>query len=170
MKFCHLAYLTALVAVPHAASAQNHLWTSEGYGYLFDASADSLRAFEVTSISCIASFTAAAVSAPAGATAAYRFVGAPVTVLLLPDKTSGGMRFHMNGAASDVILRRAAEKPAVCTRPTPNTPTSNFDVFARTWAEQYGFFDLKHVDWSAIVAANRAKVSDSTPPAQLFAV
>jgi hypothetical protein len=158
-----------VIGAAPVARAQN-LWTSEGYGYLIDASSDSLRAFEVTSISCIASFTAVAVPAPAGAAAAYRFVGAPVTVLLLPDKTSGAMRFHMNGAASDVILRRATAKPAVCDRPTPNTPASNFDVFARTWAEQYGFFDLKHVDWSAIVAANRAKVTDSTPPAQLFAV
>jgi len=67
-------------------------------------------------------------------------------------------------------LRRAAQRPAVCDRPTPNTPTANFDVFARTWAEQYGFFDIKHADWSAIVAANRRRVTDSTTPESLFAV
>jgi len=155
---------------PSLAVGQRSLWTSEGYGFLFDAGRDTLRAFEVTSISCIPSFTAAAVPAPAGASAAYRFVGAPVTVLLLPDKTPGGMRFHMNGAASDVILRPASQRPAVCDRPTPNTPMSNFEIFARTWAEQYGFFDIKHVDWGSVVAANRSKVSDTTSPAQLFAV
>src|SRR5439155_6798596 len=89
--------------------------------FLFDAGRDTLRAFEVTSISCIPSFTAAAVGAPAGASAAYRFVGAPVTVLLLPDKTSGGMRFHMNGAASDVILRPMSQRPAVCERSEEHT-------------------------------------------------
>jgi hypothetical protein len=151
-----------IVAMPSVVSAQQkNLWVSEGYGYLFDAGPDTLRAFEVTSVSCIPSFTATVVSAPAGAAAAYRMTNAPVTVLLLNDKT-GGMRFHLNGAASDVILHSASQKPAVCDRPTPNTPTSNFDVFTRTWAEQYGFFDLKHVDWPAIVAANRSKVTDST--------
>jgi hypothetical protein len=166
-----LRLLAAFVAAtPSLAGGQTNGWTSEGYGYFFDASADTLRAFEVTSISCIPSFTAAAVPAPAGAVAAYRFVGAPVTVLMLPDRNADGMRYHMNGAASDVVLRRATQKPSVCTHPTPNTPTSNFDVFARTWAEQYGFFDIKHVDWAAVVAANRGKVSDSTSPADLFAV
>src|SRR2546423_5673383 len=163
--------LVPFVAVfPSAAIAQSSLWTSEGYGYFFDASPDTLRAFEVTGISCIPSFTAVAVPAPAGAVAAFRFIGAPVTVLMLADQSAGGMRFHMNGAASDVVLRRAAQRPATCNHPTPNTPMSNFDVFTRTWAEQYGFFDLKRVDWAAVVAANRAKVSDSTSPAELFAV
>jgi len=171
MRHCPVRLAAVMcAAIPSVAAAQSGLWTSEGYGFLFDASRDTLRAFEVTSISCIPSFTASAVPAPAGAAAAYRFVGAPVTVLLLPDTKPGAMRFHMNGAASDVILRPASQKPAVCDRPTPNTPTSNFDVFAKTWAEHYGFFDLKHADWAAVVAANRAKVSDTTSPAQLFSV
>ena len=76
--------VATLVAVfPSVATAQNKLWTSEGYGYFFDASPDTLHAFEVTSISCIPSFTAVAVPAPAGAVAAFRFIGAPVTVLML---------------------------------------------------------------------------------------
>ena len=50
--------------MPSLAGAQSSLWTSEGYGYVFDARPDTLRAFEVTSISCIPSFTAAAVGAP----------------------------------------------------------------------------------------------------------
>ena len=166
-----LAALIALLAArPSRAGAQNGFWTSEGYGYFFDVHGDTLSASEITSISCMPSFTAVAVQHPSGALAAYRFVAAPVTVLLLPDKDSAKSRFHLNGAASDVVLRRAAQRPATCERPAPNTPTSNFDIFARTWAEQYGFFDLKHVDWAAVVAANRPKVSDSTTPAELFAV
>lgn len=161
----------AVVAAPWVAVAQQrNLWLSDGYGLLFDAGPDTLRAFEVTSVSCIPSFTASAVTAPPGVSAAYRLNGAPITVLLLPDKVTSGMRFHLNGAASDVVLHRAPEKPAVCNQPTPNTPISNFDVFTRTWAEQYGFFDLKRVDWAAIVAANRGKVTNSTPPKELFAV
>lgn len=158
--------------VASAAHAQTGIWTSEGYGYVFEIARDTLRAFEVTSISCIPSFTA--VVAPgvsqAGGVQAFRFTGAPVTVLLLPNGSADSYRFHLNGAASDIVLRRMTTRPAVCDRPAPNTPTSNFDVFARTWAEQYGFFDLKHTDWAAVVRANRAKVTEATTPAELFAI
>ena len=159
-----------LLAAPHAASAQAGLWLSEGYGYFFDVTRDTLRAYEITSISCIPSFVGAASPAPAGAVAAYRLGGSGVIVLFRSDSTADRMRFHENGAASDVILRRAAARPAACDHPTPDTPLSNFDVFAQTWAEQYGFFDVRHVDWPAVVAANRGKVSETTTPAALFAV
>ena len=159
-----------LLTAPQAASAQAGLWLSEGYGYFFDVAPDTLRAYEITGISCIPSFVGAVRPAPSGATAAYQLGGAPVTVLLLADSTAGSMRFHRNGAASDIILRRAAARPTTCEHPTADTPLSNFDVFARTWAEQYGFFDVRHVDWPAVVAANRGKVSDTTSPAALFAI
>src|SRR5437763_1946990 len=162
-----LAILALLLASAHVAAAQSGLWTSEGYGMFFDASADTLRAYEVTSVSCIPSFTAAAVPAPAGAVAAYRFTTAPVTMLLLRDQSPNGLRFHMNGAAPDILLRRAAARPSTCQRPTANTPASNFDVFATTWAEQYGFFDIRHADWASTVAANRPRVSDTTSDATL---
>src|SRR5438874_8540599 len=126
------AIAVLLASCSSVAGAQNTLWTSEGYGYFFDAGPDTLRAFEVTSISCILSFTAASVPAPAGAVAAYRFVGAPVTVLLLPDQKSDGMRFHLNGAASVVVLRRAAQRPVVCARAILITPIANFNVSAST--------------------------------------
>lgn len=164
------ALFTILLASIRVAGAQTGLWTSEGYGYFFDAGTDTLRAYEVTSISCIPSFTAVAEPAPTGAVAAYRFTTAPITVLLRRDQAPNGLRFHMNGAASDVILRRARARPTSCEHATPNTPVSNFNVFATTWAEQYGFFDIKHADWASIVAANRPKVSDTTSDGTLFAV
>jgi len=50
----------------------------------------------------------------------------------------------------------------------PDAPLSNFDVSAQTWAEQYPFFREKNVDWAAVVATNRSRVSDATTPEQLF--
>jgi hypothetical protein len=67
-----------------------------------------------------------------------------------------------------MIIHRIDRKPTVCDAPTPNTPLSNFNAFAQTWAEQYGFFPEKKVDWAAIVAANRSRVTDATTPEQLF--
>src|SRR5690348_17941379 len=120
-----IAVLAAIIAAPTVTKAQErNLWLSQGYGYLFDAGPDTLRAFEVTGISCLPSFTATAGSPPAGAAAAYRFTRAPVTILLLADST-GGMRFHMNCSASDGVRRRVWRKPPGRDRPTPNTPTSH---------------------------------------------
>jgi C-terminal processing protease CtpA/Prc len=69
-----------------------------------------------------------------------------------------------------MIVHRIERKPAVCDPPAPNTPQSNFDIFAETWAEQYGFFREKKTDWKAVVAANRSKVTDATTPEQLFEI
>jgi hypothetical protein len=49
-------------------------------------------------------------------------------------------RINVPSAASDMIIRRIVRKPALCDAPTPDTPFSNFDVFAETWAEHYPFF------------------------------
>src|SRR2546423_3499104 len=84
-----------LIGAASAARSQQGLWLSDGYGYFFEVSGDTLHAFEITSVSCIPSVTAASVPAPAGALAAFRFTGAPVTVLMLADSVGGGMRYHM---------------------------------------------------------------------------
>ena len=60
--------------------------------------------------------------------------------------------------------------PAVCDLPAANTPRGDFEVFTRTWAENYISFDLKQTDWDKVVAANQAKVDSTTTPAQLFDV
>lgn len=162
------AVLFPLTAHRLPLTAQEGSWLSEGYGYYLEFQNDSLLFHEVTAVSCIPTSRATRVDAPAGAQVAYRLVDAPRTFLILP--TEGGrLRLHMNGAASDIVIR-PGRRPAVCDRPTPDTPLSNFDVFAASWAEQYGFFDLKQADWKAIVAANRPRITASSPPESLLAV
>jgi len=149
-------------------TAQQGSWQSEGYGYYLEFRNDSLLFHEVTAVSCIPTSRGTKVDAPAGALSAYRLTESPVTFIILP--TDGGrLRLHMNGAASDIVIR-PGQRPALCNRTTPDSPTSNFDVFAATWAEQYGFFDLKRADWKAIVAANRPRITDTSPPESLLAV
>jgi Peptidase family S41 len=153
-----------------SAASVGGLWESDGYGLLFDVVRDTLRSYEVTAVSCLPGFSAAPVAAPAGALRAFKFIGGSVTVLLLPDQDATRIRLHFNGAASDVVLHRASQKPAWCDHPAPNTPQSNFEIFARNWSEQYPFFAQKHVDWAAVVETNRRRVTDSTTPAELFAM
>ena len=159
---------TSSLTAQQPASAVG-LWQTEGYGLVFDVRQDSVIGHEITKVSCIPTTRAVTrPTPPAGALAAFGQAGTPVTYLVLPGKTPNDARVHLAYAASDMIVHRIDRKPAVCEAPTPNTALSNFDVFAQTWAEQYGFFREKQVDWAAVVAANRSRVTDATTPEQLF--
>jgi hypothetical protein len=145
------------------------LWRTEGYGLVFDVRQDSVLGYEVTKVSCIPSTRAVtSPTPPSGALGAFSRPGTPVTYVILPGRTPNDARVHVAYAASDMIVHRIDRKPAMCDAPTPNTPLSNFDVFTQTWAEQYGFFREKKVDWASVVAANRPRVTDATTPEQLF--
>ena len=168
-----LVVVLAVVSVASGSQAQRPssavgLWATEGYGLVFDVRPDTVASFEVTKVSCIPTTTARTVAPPAGALTAFTLSDAPVTFVVLPGSTPNDARVHVAFAASDMIIHRIDRKPATCDAPTPNTPISNFDVFAETWAEQYGFFREKKVNWAAVVAANRSRVTDSTTPEQLF--
>ena len=172
-RFRLVGIVVAAVVVSSPSHAQRPgsalgLWATEGYGIVFDVRADTVASFEVTKVSCIPDVRAAATPPPAGAIGAYTLPNAPVTFLVLPGSSATEARVHVGFAASDMIIHRIDRKPAVCDKPTPNTPLSNFDVFAQTWSEQYGFFREKKVDWPQVVAANRARVTDATTPEQLF--
>lgn len=171
-RFRLLGVVTGMcVAIP--ASAQRPasaigLWATEGYGLVFDVRADTVVRDEVTKVSCIEALRAPTTSPPPGALGAFKRSDAPVTYVILPGRTATEARVHAGFAASDMVMHRIDRKPAVCDTPTPNTPLSNFDTFAQTWAEQYGFFREKKVAWPAVVAEHRARVSDTTTPEQLF--
>src|SRR5262249_5751014 len=93
----------------------------------------------------------------------------PTTFVLRSGGSADRRLLHMNGAASDIVIRRHTA-PAACATTTRDTPLTNFDVFARTWAEQYGFFDVRKADWAGIVARHRRKVTARTTPAELFQI
>jgi hypothetical protein len=82
--------------------------------------------------------------------------------------TSDHRLVDIDGSVSRIRIDRLSRKPEVCDRLTPNTPLGNFEVFAQTWAEHYISFELKHADWSKVVAENRAKITLTTTPSQLF--
>jgi|SoiMethySBSTD1v2_1073268.scaffolds.fasta_scaffold91174_3 peptidase S41-like protein/tricorn protease-like protein len=144
-------------------------WRSQGYGLYFDLSGQTLKAFEVTAMSCLPSFTAQRTAVETNGDVVFKVVGRPTTFVFRSGGSPDRRQLHMNGAASDIVVRRGSA-PAVCSTPTPDTPLTNFDVFTRTWAEQYGFFDVRKANWSAIVAKHRPRVTDRTTPGELFQI
>ena len=76
--------LLAIAASSISAQSLDGTWRSDGYGWVLDIRGDSMRAREVTSVSCIPSFSATReASPPAGAVAAFKFVGPPVILQVL---------------------------------------------------------------------------------------
>ncbi len=145
-------------------------WRSEGYGYAFDIRGGEWQAFEITSASCVAGFTATRSGGAMPDREATFKMKEGRLYFLRPGGSNDHKVLHFDGSASDMRIDRLSRMPAVCDHLTPDTPPENFEVFARTWAEQYISFDLKHVDWDKVVAANRPKVTADTSPVALFAI
>jgi hypothetical protein len=161
-------WASSLAAVPAAAQSVDGVWRSQGYGDVFVVNGADWKTFEVTATTCVPEAQARRIAgAAADREATFQENGSDPFFI-----RSGGSHnhkiLHRQGAASDVRIERIPRVPAVCARPTPDTPPNDFEVFARTWAEQYISFDLKHVDWNKIVGANRLKVTDKTTPTELF--
>ena len=168
--FLSAAAATLVAALPaHGQRPLTGLWESEGYGEIVEFTADSLKIFQITSVSCIPTDVLRAKSPPANALGAYTFADEPVTIVVLSDGP-GRIRFDVGFTASQMVLHRISRKPALCDAPTPDTPRSNFDVFAATFAEQYPFFAERKMNWQAVVDSSRAKVSEATTPRDLFAL
>jgi hypothetical protein len=170
----------ALVALPAACAPAPRdpagalpplqgFWQSEGYGYQFEiaATGDLLRS-QVTAVSCIPTWRAIVVARDASSIT-YRRADSPARFVLRRD---GAHRIliHPTETASEIAAHRVPGRMHPCDRPTPNTPASSFDVFAATFAEQYPFFAQRHVDWTAVVADARRKVTPQTKPSELFEI
>jgi hypothetical protein len=152
------------------APALDGVWRSDGYGYLLEVDGKRLRAFESTAVSCIPTWTADRLDDKAeGALAVFRFRQAPVKLFVSAGPAPDSLYFGMPGAASRMLCRRLAGRPALDRRPT-DTPPAVFDVFCSTYAEHYPFFALRKVDWEAVRARYRPKVTAATKPEELFAL
>jgi hypothetical protein len=172
-----IAVLCLAGALPANAQSLDGSRRSEGYGLYFEVSGTTLKAFEITAVSCLPSFSAeraATESNGPGDDVAFKVLDRPTTFIFRSTGSKGGdpnrRLLHMNGAASDIVIRRERGAPAACATPTPNTAKSNFDVFTRTWAEQYGFFDIKKVDWPSVVARYQRQVTERTTAPELFQI
>ena len=139
-------------------------WKSQGYGYVFAIHGPVLDAYEVTATTCVRGFTAHRTTA---APPAFRMIDGPTYTIKAANDAD-----HIivgTGALADISPDRVAGLPDVCRQLTPTTPLGNLEVFSRTWSEHYIAFDQRHVDWDAVVAAERQRITDKTPPVPLFA-
>ncbi|HEY3744222.1 MAG TPA: S41 family peptidase [Bryobacteraceae bacterium] len=145
------------------------LWRTEGYGYVIQVVGDSLKAFEVTDLSCIPSFQARQVEQDGSHVVFQRVDDSSRLVFRGATGAADQGRLTYTNAESAMILHRVDSFPTVCDRTTTDDSITNFDVFWETYREQYPFFHLHHVDWQATRDHFRPRVIHASPP-ELFGV
>ncbi len=149
-------------------SSLDGIWRSQGYAYIFEIKGKALKAYEVTTTTCVVGFTAQLqTSVAAGREVTFKSKDEGVSFV----RTGGNhdhKAMHQEGAVPDIRIDRIESLPPVCRHPTADTPLNNFEVFSRTWAEQYISFERRHADWERIVSESRPKLNSATTPQQLF--
>lgn len=147
-----------------STETETGFWVSDGYRLLVEVSTGGLQAFELTSISCIPGW-----SAKRDSKLKDVFVGN--AKFHLYDGASGDTkRLHIDGTTSDILLRRTLARPATCAAKPNNSPQENYASFWQTFAEQYAFFDLRHLDWQSVDRQFRPKVGPAMKLEELFDV
>jgi len=155
---------------PGTSPGLTGVWKSDGYGFVLVGNGDTIQSYEVTQTTCVPSPKKLTRRADTVPHAEAVYVDGDQVFLLKTTPDSNDKRLHVVGTASDIVIHRIASRPATCDQPTPDTPEGNFEVFTQTWAEHYISFDAKGIDWAAVVATARAKVTPATKPEALFEI
>ena len=153
-----------------AAQTLDGIWRSQGYGYVFQIQGPILKAFEVTTTTCVLGFTAKRVNRAVPEREETFRTKEKDVYFVRTGGTSDHKFLHQEDSVTDIRIDRVAKLPAVCGQPTTNTPLNNFQVFTRTWAENYISFDRRHTDWNKVVAEYRPQITSQTAPMQLYEI
>ena len=124
----------ALFLLPSLASVQTHpttqsldgQWLTDGYGEFVEFQGDSLRGYEITTLSCMASAQATRKTAPSDANESV-FVGDDGGTFRISPATSVDTRWlHKDGSVSSIMLRRVGSRPEPCAQPLADTPLTKY--------------------------------------------
>jgi hypothetical protein len=141
-------------------------WLSDGYGQAIEIKNNLLQIYEITSVSCIAGASAKRHVGSSPGNVAFEG-GSTGTLRLTPGDDPDRLWLNAGGVSS-IELHRASGLPETCSHKKPNTTGWNYEVFWRTFSEQYPFFGLRKIDWSAVDKEFRPRVTEGTSPAELF--
>jgi hypothetical protein len=145
------------------------IWLSDGYALLIEVEGDHLHTYQVTALSCLPSWSAT--RRPRKLSDRETVYVANSRTIRFPDhEATGTERMRVDGTASDILLHRIGQRPKSCDQQAVNTPQNNYAIFWETFRENYPFFGLHHVDWSAVDQKSRPQVGSGTKPEELFAV
>ncbi|WP_370363925.1 hypothetical protein [Catenulispora sp. GP43] len=148
----------AVAAAPASASANtpsrtlDGVWRTDGCSTIVRITGTTYELYDTTAISCIRDTTSD------GDGSVSTFTPGPG-----PDRTL----WHIDANVNARTLIRLPALPAACAQQTPATPIETFDVFWRTFAENYPFFAQRGIDWQRVYDTYRPQVAATTTDAQL---
>ena len=137
--------------------AQTGIWRSRGYGWIWVIKDNRIDIYDAAKGYC-------------------RKVDDPedrLEDLLDPYEVSrdGSMlRLSLGDPEVRYLFDRIEALPATCSAPQRNDARAIIDAVATIFDTHYAFFTERQVDWPAAVTAARARVSNDTSDAELFAV
>ncbi|MGA4843826.1 S41 family peptidase [Streptomyces sp. G45] len=152
------------VAAADRAPAPDGVWRMNGYGTVLTLRSGTLQEYQTTAVSCLKGFTAE----ERGPGVYHTADGGVLTVRTGHDRDRASLRF--DSSVGHRKLKRIPALPDDCTRPAPKDPRTTFDVFWRSFAENYPFFAAKGIDWEGVRAHYRPKVRPDTTRDELFAI
>jgi hypothetical protein len=156
---------------PSPSPSLEGVWLMDGYGTAVAVSGRRLTTYDTTAVSCLPGTMKGEQrgrTAPDGSRRFPVFGGAvDVTVTPRGDDTA---RLRIASSAGTRTLHRIAALPDRCAEKPAADPREVFDVFWRTYAENYPFFAAKHIDWQAVRDRYRPRVGKDTTDDELFAV
>ena len=166
MKFTISSFIALLCTLHMCAHAtdleqlQGH-WLSEGYGWHLFIDDNAFELHETTAVSCL-------VRDNSNSENFEKLVG---KIASIEQGKRFGVQLPYRNTA--VEFRRKSKAPRSCrekSRPSSDDPFYNFDVFWKTFNENYAFFELRDVDWRASRSFYRSKITHSTRPDELFEI
>jgi hypothetical protein len=134
-------------------SGLDGVWRMDGYGQDYVVAGDTLQVYETTAVSCLPGLRGTR-SSPG------RFEVPDDDAITIKAVGRDAAVGHVDSASSLRFLHRMAALPAQCARPSATDPLTTFDVFWSTFAENYPFFALHGVDWTAMRDRYRPTITD----------
>ncbi|HEY8979001.1 MAG TPA: S41 family peptidase [Streptomyces sp.] len=155
------------VAVPTASAHRpttDGVWRMDGYGTVLSLRSGTFQEYQTTAVSCLKGDSARE-------TAPGTYTTSDGTVLTVRLRGGGDhASLEADGAVGARSLRRLPALPDACTRPAPEGPLADFDVFWQSFEENYPFFAAKGIDWHAVRDRYRPQVHADTTRDELFGV
>jgi hypothetical protein len=145
------------------------LWMSDGYGLLIEIQGNEMHALELTALSCVPSWKGIRQKNQPTANEVI-FMGGPAMLRISAGTTESEKRLHFDDTIASILLRRVKERPSTCKNPAPNTPITNYEIFWKTFSENYPFFDLHKIDWRSVDQKYRSQITSRMTPQELFRI
>ncbi len=91
-------------------------------------------------------------------------------LVIAPGRSPSRRSLHVPSAVAGIGIERLGNPPKTCAERGRHGPMRSFDIFWRTYAENYPFFELHDVDWKAERARVRGEIDARTGRRRLFSL